>query len=100
LLAARRSGSMALGTEAVLRALESGARDALVLFAADAAGKREEIARRADERGARSIVFGTKLELGRLTGRDELGVLAILDAGIAEEVAATAARATQLSEAE
>lgn len=96
LLAARRSGALAVGTEAVRRALASAA-PPLLLVAEDAAGRRQEIAEQAARLGGHCVVFGTKEELGRLLGRDEVGVLAILDEGLAREVAATAARATELA---
>ncbi len=96
LLAAIRSRGAALGAEAVRRALEERA-PVLLVVAEDAAGRRDELAERAARLGGRCVVWGTKSELGRLTGRAELGVLAILDERIAGEVAATAARATELA---
>lgn len=96
LLAALRSRSAVLGTEAVRRAIEERA-PALLLVAEDAAGRRDELSERAARLGGLCVVYGTKAGLGRLMGRPELGVLAILDEGIAGEVAATAARATELA---
>ncbi len=96
LLAALRSRSLVLGTEAVRRTLEAGA-PPLLLVAIDAAGRRDEIEERVARMSGRIVVYGTKTELGRLVGRAELGVLAILDPGIALEVAAMAARATELA---
>jgi predicted RNA-binding protein YlxR (DUF448 family)/ribosomal protein L30E len=95
LLAARRSRALALGTESVKRALDAGT-VALLVVAKDAAGRRAEL----EGRAARAVSMSTKEHLGRLMGRAEISVMAILDVGIAEEVAATAARATQLEAAE
>jgi ribosomal protein L7Ae-like RNA K-turn-binding protein len=99
LLGARRAQALVLGTEAVRRALADGS-VALLLVATDAAGRRDELAGRAASSGCPVATYGTKAELGRLMSRPEVGVVAILDSGIAEEVAAMAARATELSEAE
>lgn len=101
LLAASRNKRIQLGTDAVRRALALGQVELLVV-ARDAAGRRDEILARAshEEIPNGTVLFGTKANLGRLFGRSELGVLAILDKGIAREVAATAAHATELSEAE
>jgi hypothetical protein len=43
-------------------------------------------------------MFGTKASLGRLFGREELGVLAVLDERIAGEIGHAAARAAALEE--
>jgi hypothetical protein len=97
LLAAFRNGKVAVGTDAVRRALAEATVRVLVV-AGDASGRREEIWSQAERLGNRCVMVGTKAKLGRPFGRAEVGVLAILDEGIAKEVAATAARATQLSE--
>lgn len=97
LTAARRSGSIALGTEAVRAELRRRA-PALLLVAEDAAGRREELERTAERLGERCVVFGNKTDLGRLLGRDEVGVLAITDRGIAEEVARAAAAISAIAE--
>jgi hypothetical protein len=46
------------------------------------------------------LVFSTKGALGRLFGRDEVGVIGILDRGIAAEVVESGQRLVDLSEAE
>lgn len=99
LLAASRSRRIAVGTEAVKRSLTDGT-SSLVLFASDAAGRREDLGALAERQGVPCASDGDKAELGRLFGRAELGVLSILDDGIAAEVAVAAARAAELSEAE
>lgn len=96
LLAALRSGAIVAGTDAVRRALAEGA-PPLLLVAEDAAGRREEITDQAARLGGRCVVHGTKEGLGRLMGRAEVGVLAVLEEGLAREVAITAARATELA---
>ena len=96
LLAALRSGALAIGTDAVRRVLAEGP-PPLLLVAEDAAGRREEITDHAARLGGRCVVHGTKVGLGRLMGRAEVGVLAVLEDGLAREVAMTAARATELA---
>ena len=96
LLAAQRSGALVVGTDPVRRLLAEEA-PPLLLVAEDAAGRREEIAEHAARLGGRCAVYGLKEELGRLLGRAEVGVLAVLEAGIAAEIATTAARATELA---
>lgn len=99
LLAALRKRAVALGGDAARAALREGA-VATLLLARDGAGRRDELVGLAAERGVPVVEHGTKSKLGRLVGRDELGVLAILDERIASELAAVASRAADLSEAE
>jgi predicted RNA-binding protein YlxR (DUF448 family)/ribosomal protein L30E len=96
LAAARRNRSLVMGTEAVRTAFAEQAVP-LLIVAHDAAGRREELTEQAMRLGGHCVVYGTKSELGRLMGRAELGVMAILDPGIAREVVAVAARATELA---
>ncbi|MEC7520101.1 MAG: DUF448 domain-containing protein [Myxococcota bacterium] len=95
LMAASRTKVAVVGTDAVRRALGAGQVHTL-LVAQDAAGRRDEIVAQATRIGSRAVVFGTKSELGRLFGRPEVGVIAILDSRIGKELAATAACAAQL----
>jgi len=97
LLGARRARKLALGTDATREAIASRGAHALVV-AKDAAGRREDLERAAAQLGRSCVVFRTKAELGRLFGREELSVLAILDSGIAREAARAAAFARQLAE--
>lgn len=97
LLAASRKRALVLGTEAVRGELRRDAPD-MLLVAADAAGRREELERTAQRLGDKCLVYGTKAELGRLFGRDEVGVLAIEDRGIAGEIARAAACISGLRE--
>ena len=90
LVAAKRAGHLAVGTEAVRSEMRTDGR-LLLVVAADAAGRREELVRAAERLGDDCVVYRDKSSLGRLFGRDEVGVLAIDDRGIAEEVARAAA---------
>jgi uncharacterized protein len=118
LIAAARRKKLAIGTDAVRDALRGSAppgtpeggtpsgergivvaRSApveLLVVAADAEGRREELTATAERLGRRCTVFGTKFSLGRLFGRDEVGVLGVLDRGIADEVVRCTAHATEL----
>ena len=96
---ALRTRRVSLGTDATKAALRDGSAQ-LVIFAADAAGRRDELCGFAERQNVPVTVHGTKSELGRLTRRPELGVLAILDNRIASELSTVASRAQDLSEAE
>jgi predicted RNA-binding protein YlxR (DUF448 family) len=95
LLSAARRRTLAIGTEAVREAMREGALDCLVV-ASDAEGRREELEAGAARLGRRCAVLGTKASLGRLFGRDEVGVLSVRDAGIAAEVVRCAGIAREL----
>ncbi len=97
LIAARRSKLLVVGTEAV-RARMRERPPALLLVARDAAGRRDELVRSAERLGERCLVSFDKTELGRLFGRDEVGVVAITDRGIAEEVVRAAAAISAIAE--
>lgn len=99
LLSASRKRALAVGTDATRDALARGAVEALLL-AEDAAGRREELVASASRLGRHAVVFSTKSSLGRLFGRDEVGVIGILDGGIAAEVVEGGQRLIDLSEAE
>ncbi len=96
-VAAWRSRQAAVGTDAVRDAMRSGKVELLVV-AADAAGRRDELEAAAKALGRACVVAGTKEELGRLLGRGDVGVLAILHSGIADELSRALGRATELSE--
>ncbi len=97
LLAAQRRRATALGTDAVRLALAACTAH-LLLVAKDAAGRRDEIMSHADERSVPTIELFSKDELGRLMGKDSVGLLALLDARIAREVADSARWLAGLSE--
>lgn len=97
LLACMRRRRAALGTDAVRDSLLAGAAR-LLLVAKDAAGRREELCARAEERGVQVVEAGDKSQLGRLAGKETLGLIAVLDIDIAREIAATARALSGLSE--
>jgi predicted RNA-binding protein YlxR (DUF448 family) len=97
LLASLRRRLVALGTDAVIEALAAGA-VRLLLVAKDAAGRRDELSARAAERGVQVVEASDKCTLGRLAGKETLGLIAVLDGDIAREIAATAWVLTGLSE--
>jgi predicted RNA-binding protein YlxR (DUF448 family)/ribosomal protein L30E len=95
LRAAERARKAALGATAVAEAEAAGSASLFVVAAdAESAGRLPSVA--AAVKSGRAVVFGTKATLGALFGREQLGVLAILDPGLAEAVA----RAVRLSELE
>lgn len=98
LIAASRRKRLAIGTEAVREALRTpeGSLVEVLVVAADAEGRRVELEAVAARLGRRCQVLGTKSSLGRLFGRDEVGVLGVLDRGIADEVVRCATRADAL----
>jgi predicted RNA-binding protein YlxR (DUF448 family) len=120
LAAARRRGWLAQGTDAVLAALGRGSpargqasddrspargqastaacRVSLLLVAKDAAGRRNELVTRASEWRVEVVELFDKAELGRLSGKQELGFVAILEPRIAHEVADSARWLAGLSE--
>lgn len=99
LLAGSRRRALTMGTDATREAMAEGRIDALVV-ASDAAGRRDELMAAAQRLERRAIVFSTKGGLGRLFGRDEVGVIGILESGIAAEVVESGQRLLDLSEAE
>jgi len=99
LLAASRRRALTLGTDVTREALSNGKLEAVVV-AEDAAGRRDDIVTGAARLGCHALVFSTKSLLGRLFGRDEVGVIGILERGIAAEVVESGQRLVDLSEAE
>lgn len=90
LLAAGRGRRVAIGGTA-LDDLHLAGHVALVVVASDA---RAALSSRAVERAVaagRAAVFGTKAELGKVFGRDEVAVLGVRDAGLARALAECAA---------
>jgi ribosomal protein L7Ae-like RNA K-turn-binding protein len=94
---AARARLLAMGTDATKLAIENGSAKLLVV-AEDASGRREELETASARLELGFVVFGTKASLGSYFGRAEVGVLAVLDAGIAAELARAAERAAALSE--
>jgi predicted RNA-binding protein YlxR (DUF448 family) len=82
LSSALRRGRLAIGTEAVRSALQANRGDLLVR-AKDSRGRGDELARAAVAQGCATVTWGTKASLGEAFKRDELGVLLLMDRGIA-----------------
>lgn len=73
---ARRAGRAAVGTDAVREALAQG-RLHLLLVAADAANRRDELVASAEAGGVPWVVHGDRCRLGGLLGRAEVAVLGV-----------------------
>ncbi len=97
---AQRAGQLAIGQDAVREAMSSVA---LMVLASDAQDEAAPVPPKArvakkswDEAG---LSFGSKGALGRMFGRDEVAVLGVLDAGIADHVAHAMDVASEMTEA-
>lgn len=99
LSAARRAALAEVGTDAVVGAIRSGAAR-LVVVAVDAAASATEIeeAVRSASAPPPQVRFGTKAELGALWSRQTLGVVAVTDIGLAEQIAREVQWAHRLAE--
>ncbi len=86
---ARKAGKLAIGRSSVIAAHKQK-KLALVILATDATPKAEKIV--SHLHGVSAIHFGTKNELGALVGREEVGMLGILDHGFAASLRRTMAR--------
>lgn len=81
--AARRAGKLETGTTAVEQALSDG-RAELVVLAADARAAASSAAvMRAVDQG-RAVAWGGKQVLGRVLGRSEVAVAAVIDRGLSQ----------------
>jgi predicted RNA-binding protein YlxR (DUF448 family) len=80
---ARRSRRLAFGADAVCAAITAGDA-ALVIVARDARAAASRGPIQAAIGGGGAVAFGDKRQLGAALDRDELGVIAVLDPGIAE----------------
>ena len=85
LSSAARKRSLALGGEAVRAALQANKGD-LLIRAKDSRGRGDELARAATALGCATVTWGTKASLGDALTRSELGVLLVLDRGIARAI--------------
>ena len=97
LSAAGRKRSLALGGEAVRAALQGNDGD-LLIRAKDSRGRGDELARAATALGCATVTWGTKASLGDALTRSELGVLLVLDRGIARAVLVCLSHIEALSE--
>lgn len=96
ILAARRSGKLAIGSVAVEQALDSD-NVSLVVVARDARAAAETDRVRAAIAAGRAAAWGTKATLGAVLGRDETGVVAVLDNGLGRAVSSAIALASLLA---
>lgn len=94
---AQRKGALALGAEAVRSALQSG-RGYLLIRASDSRGRVMELSRAAIALGCATVTWGTKAAMGDALGRSDVGVLLVMDRGIARAVADCLSRIEGLSE--
>ena len=85
LSAAQRARSVALGGDAVRTALKANKGD-LLIRSRDSRGRGDELAHVATALGCATATWGTKASLGDAFGRSELGVLLIMDRGIAHAI--------------
>ena len=77
---ARKAGKLAVGRSAVVTAHKQK-KLTLAILANDATPKAERIV--ANLRGVATIHYGTKDDLGALLGRDQVGIIGVLDHGFA-----------------
>jgi predicted RNA-binding protein YlxR (DUF448 family)/ribosomal protein L30E len=87
---ARRAGKLALGAKAVEHACKSEAAELLVV-ATDARAAGEGAWLESAVRSGRAAAYGTKVELGAALGRKDVGVVAVLDAGLSRSLSAALA---------
>ena len=85
LSSAQRSRTIEIGAEAVKRSLRSG-KGRLLLVSEDWRGFRDDVVARSTGQACARASWGTKASLGRALGRSEVGVVLLLDEGIAQEV--------------
>jgi predicted RNA-binding protein YlxR (DUF448 family) len=84
ILGARRAGHVQIGTDASCEALTRGPALAVVACDAGSVVKKDEVRRAAAE--GRAVVWKDKAELGKLFGRDEVGIFCVTHAEIAREI--------------
>jgi uncharacterized protein len=83
-LGARRSGNVAIGADATCDALAQGTGLAVVACDAGSVAKKQIVTRAAAE--GRAVVWKDKATLGKLFGRDEVGIFCVTNAEIAREI--------------
>lgn len=96
---ALRIRRIAVGSDAVRAALLANEGDLLVI-AADARGRTDEIKKMATRIGCAATTWGTKASLGEAFSRQELGVFLVTDRGIARATLECLAQIESLSEDE
>jgi predicted RNA-binding protein YlxR (DUF448 family)/ribosomal protein L30E len=97
LISAQRTGSLALGTDAVRAALKANRGD-LLIRARDSRGRGDDLAHTATVLGCATVTWGTKASLGDAFSRSELGVLLVMDRGIARALLNCLSHVEALSE--
>lgn len=97
LSSAQRKRSLALGAEAVRSALQTNRGD-LLIRAVDSRGRAEELARMALALGCATATWGTKAMWGDALSRSDVGVLLVMDRGIARAIADCLSHIEALSE--
>lgn len=97
IVVASRTRAVAIGADAVADALEK-TRVPLVLVAKDAGQVAAALADAGKGGDARVVRYATKMELGRLFGRGEVALLALLDGRIASEMNSTLDRLAALED--
>jgi len=97
LRSAQRTRSLALGTDAVRAALKASKGD-LLIRARDSRGRGDELAHAATALGCAMATWGTKASLGDAFARSELGVLLVMDRGIAHAIVDCLSHIEALSE--
>jgi predicted RNA-binding protein YlxR (DUF448 family) len=85
LVAGRRAGHLAVGADAACEALAAGAHKVIVARDAGTVVGRNPIASAVAQ--GRAIAWGTKESLGRILGRDEVAVVAVLNLSLSSELA-------------
>jgi uncharacterized protein len=98
LIGAYRSGHAVIGADRA-RDVMSTQRAVLLIVAADAADKRQELMAAAERLGKSCIVYADKAKLGGLFGRETVGVVAVTDVDIAAELQHAMQCAALLAEA-
>ncbi len=95
LLGARRGGHLAFGDEA--REVIASEKAGLALVAVDAGASGTKGALLGALRDGKVVAYGTKAELGVLFGREEVAVVAVTHAGLAEQIHCARAAADAVS---
>jgi uncharacterized protein len=96
LSSAHRAGRTAVGTDAVREAMAQR-RLMLLVVAADASNRRQDMERQAERLGGSCAVLGTRASLGPLFHRDEVALVGITEPALAAEIAMAAHRARVLA---
>ena len=97
LSSALRARRLALGTDAVRATLQAKKGD-LLIRAKDSRGRGDELAHAATALGCAAVTWGTKASLGDAFSRSEIGVLLVMDRGIARAILDCLSRVEALSE--